>query len=62
MRKARIERRETIVVPIVGENGKFEARKWLWEYLKRTDQIATVIKHFPDKITAEIVCREEKEF
>jgi hypothetical protein len=62
MRKALIIDRKTIVVPIVGENGKFEARRWIWEYLKLTDQIATVIKHFPDKITAEIVGREEKEF
>ena len=62
MQKITIEHRETIVVPICGEGGKEKSRRWLWEYLKETDQIATSVKHYTDKIIAETICIKEKEF
>lgn len=62
MSKITIENKKFITVPIVGSNGKERAKWWLWEYLKANNHIATTIRHYPEKITAEIVVREEKEF
>jgi hypothetical protein len=62
MRKAILIERQTIVVPIVGENGKFEAQKWLWEYLRDNNLTAQTIYHNDKDIVAEVIVRtEEKE-
>lgn len=61
MRKATILDRQTIVVPIVGENGKFEARKWLWEYIKLRDLYLVKIEHGENQIRAEVKAATPKE-
>lgn len=62
MRKATILDRRIICVPICGNNGKFEARKWLWEYLRDNNLTAQTIYHNDKDIVAEVIVRtEEKE-
>lgn len=62
MEWAKIETRKYITVPIVGENGKDAARRWLWEYLRDNDFVSVNIEQFPDKIVAEVEFSEQKDF
>lgn len=62
MPKARIVEKRIISVPYEGENGKFAARKWLWEYLRDNNLTAQTIYHNDKDIVAEVIVRtEEKE-
>lgn len=61
MRKAILIERQTIVVPIIGKDGKHEARKWLWEHLKRNDLFIDKIEHFDEYIRAEVRSSQPKE-
>ena len=60
MPKARLETKRYVTVPIVGEDGKERARRWLWEFLKRNNLVAERIEHLPDRIVA--IVSTEKEF
>jgi hypothetical protein len=63
MPKVKIVEKQIITVPYEGENGKFEARKQLWEYLKWQGQTAQTIYHNDKDIVAEVIVRtEEKVF
>lgn len=63
MRKAKILDRRIIFVPICGEGdvrmARFEARKWLWEYLKANNLSLLEITQDEEKIRA--VASSEKE-
>ena len=62
MVKKRIVEKHIISVPYEGENGKFSARKWLWEYLRDNNLTASTIYHNDKDIVAEVIVRtEEKE-
>ena len=63
MPKIKIVEKHIITVPYEGENGKFAARKWLWEYLKANGRMADTIYHNDKDIVAEVVVKtEEKVF
>ena len=62
MPKVKIVEKQIITVPYEGENGKFAARKWLWEYLRDNNLTAKTIYHNEKNITAEVIVRtDEKE-
>jgi hypothetical protein len=62
MPKVKIVDKRLISVPYDGENGKFAARKWLWEYLRDNNLTAQTIHHNDKNIVAEVIVRtEEKE-
>lgn len=55
--------KQIICVPYEGENGKYEARKCLWEYLKSKGWMANTIYHNDKDIVAEVIVKtEEKVF
>lgn len=63
MPRARITDKRIISVPYEGENGKENARKWLWEYLRDNNLTAQTIEHRYREICAEVIVeRSEKEF
>lgn len=62
MPKVKIVEKRIISVPYESENGKFAARKCLWEYLRDNDLIANTIYHNDKDIVAEVIVRtDEKE-
>lgn len=62
MPKVKIVEKQIITVPYEGENGKFEARKLLWEYLKWQGQTAQTIYHNENDIVAEVIVKTEEKF
>lgn len=62
MPKVKIFEKQIISVPYEGENGKFAARKWLWEYLRDNNLTASTIYHNDKDIVTEVIVRtKEKE-
>lgn len=63
MPTVKIVEKHIVSVPYEGENGKFAARKCLWEYLQSKGQMAQTIYHNDKDIVAEVIVKtEEKVF
>ena len=62
MPKVKIVEKQIVSVPYEGENGKLEARKLLWEYLKWQGHIAQTIYHNENEIVAEVIVKTEEKF
>ncbi len=62
MPKARIIEKRIVCVPYESPQNTVSARKWLWEYLRDNNLIASTIYHNDKDIVAEVIVRtEEKE-
>ena len=55
MPRARITDKRIICVPYEGENGKENARKWIWEYLRDNNLTAQTIEHRYREIYVEVI-------